>query len=288
MNSTPPQVELIDDDELHPIDVRQNIGDYLRSTWRRRHFIAAEARSKAFSSGRDTYLGKLWLILDPLFQVSVYIVVFGMILNVSRGIDNFIGFLVIGVIFFGFLSKGITGGSMLIQKSRSLIVSFKFPRMSIVLSSVTRQLMDNALPAFIAVIVAIAFQREDHFGWPIISVIPLFLLLHLFNLGLTLIVTRMTAFIPDLKSVISLFSRALFFVSGVFFSIDRFDMNPTLQTIVEINPVYQFLNAVRACVLEGIFPPLSVWIYLICWTSVLLIVGFLFFWQAEERYTRVR
>lgn len=282
------EVELVDDNELYSLDARQSLTNYLRSTWARRYFITAEARSKAFSSGRDTYLGKIWLILDPLFQVSVYVIVFGMILNVSRGIDNFVGFLVLGVIFFGFLSKGINGGSMIIQNSRNLIISFKFPRISIVLSSVIRQFIDNALPAIIAVLVAMVFQYDDLPGWSLIALAPLYLILHIFNLGITLIIGRITAFIPDMKSVISLLSRALFFVSGVFFSIDRFEMQPILKNIVEINPVYQFLGAVRTCVLEGSFPQISVWAYLSAWTAALLIIGLLFFWQAEERYTRVR
>lgn len=286
--SSKPTLILVNDEGLTALDVRPSISQYISRLWKFRFFIRAEAIGKAFNAGRDTYLGKLWLVLEPLLQVSVYFLVFGMILKTDRGIDNYLGFLVIGVIFFGFVSKGISSGSLLMQQSSRLVSSFRFPRASIVVARALRSFYDNLVPALTAIVVAICLQSTIQFHWRYFLAIPLFLLLHLFVLGATFIVARSTAFIPDLKSLVNLLTRALFFTSGVFFSIERFDANPTVAHFVELNPIYKFLSMFRMLILYGQTPEISEWVYVSAWSFALLIVGFLYFWQAEERYAALR
>lgn len=278
----------VDDSVLGKLEARPTISGYIEQLWKRRFFIRADARSKAFSSGRNTYLGKLWLILEPLLQVSVYGLVFGIILDVSRGIENFVGFLVLGVIYFGFVSKALSAASNLIRQNRNLISGFSFPRASVAFSLSLRQILDSIIPAFLAIVLALLFQPHIIPTWTVILVFPLFLMIHLFNLGLIFIIGRAAAFIPDLRSLVNLITRALFFVSGVFFSIDRFDTQPEIKAIVEVNPIYQFLMAVRSCVLDGTAPSAGVWLYLLTWSVGLFLFGFIYFWQAEERYASVR
>lgn len=279
---------LVDDTELAPLDGKPNIIQYCINIWSSRSFIRTHALTKVNQNGRNRYLGNLWVILDPIFQVSVYVLIFGLILKTDRGMNNFIGFLVIGVVFFGIFSTGITGGSNLIQTSRSLITSFKFPRIAVVISGIIKLFMDKLIPSMLAIIVAVAFQWGEPIHWTAILVIPLYLLAHLFAFGTTAIAARVTAFIPDFQPVISLFARGLFFLSGVFFDISRFDTSPLLQRIVEANPIYQFLMAFRSCVLDGASPDAGTWIFLVTWSSAIAIIGFVFFYQAEERYSVVK
>lgn len=279
---------LIDDSGLAPHTSKESLVQYCKSLWKSRHFVTTYAITKANAKGRDRYLGNLWLVLDPLFQVSVYALIFGLILQVDRGMNNFIGFLVIGVIYFNIFSQGITGGSNLIQKSRALITSFRFPRAAIPVSSTIRSFIDNLIPCLLAIIVAVAFQLDEPFHWTIIFVIPLYFLAHVFTLGTIFIGARLTAFVPDLQSVISLLSRGLFFLSGIFFDVSRFDTSPFLQKFVEANPIYQFLMAIRSCVLDGAIPSAWTWGYLSLWSFGLMLTGFILFYQREEHYALVK
>lgn len=280
-------IVIVDDDSLQQLHARENLINYLRTLWQRRHFIWADTKSKSLSSGNGTYLGMAWVLLDPLFRVAVYALVFGLILKVDRGMDNFLGFLMIGVIYFGFFTAGITSGGNLIQRSRSLINSFNFPKVSLAVSLVLRQFVDHVVPGIVAVIGALAFQWEKGLSISIIGIVPIFVLTHLFAFGCICFAARASAFFPDITKILNLVNRALFFTSGVFFTIERFDTHPLLTAIVEINPIYQFLMAARTCVMDGVFPDLKVWIYLFTWSIVLSLAGFLYFWQAEERYVAI-
>lgn len=280
--------QLVDDSALHQLQSRKPLGEYVKDLWHRRHFIQTYAKSTAFAGGRDTFLGKLWLILDPIMQVGIYLLVFGFIMKTSRGIENFLGFLVIGVIFFKVLSAGVNSGNGLIQRSRSLISSFIFPRAAVGVSTTLKSFYDNLIPCALAVIFSLITQWGTPVSFTVLGVIPLYILMHIFALGATLFVARITAFVPDLMQLVRFTMQALFFLSGIFFSLERFESAPLIQEIMRFNPFYQFLYAIRECVLYGSLPGAFTTIYLTVWSFGLAIFGFIFFWQAESRYNHVK
>lgn len=287
MKSETVPFEPIDDSGLDVLRARPTFRRYLAQLWQRRHFIWADARRRAFSRGRDMYLGRAWIVLQPLLDCLVYVLIFGVVLKLSRNIDYFIGYLVLGVIFYGFMNRGISNGSGLIQSSKGMIASFSFPAASIPLSITLRQLLDNVPPAVVGLVIAMGFHQIIP-AVSIVAVIPLYLMIHLFSLGLMMVTARVTAFIPDMKAIVSTFLRALFFISGVFFDIHRFDSNETLQAIMLANPIFQFLTAVREATIYQHFPPVDRWLYLGAWTLGTLLFGIVFFWRAEDRYINVK
>lgn len=279
---------LVPESAVRPVQARPPLLTYVRQLWHYREFIIGHSRSKSFTAGRNLFLGKLWLILDPILQVAVYVAVFGLILKVSRGVENFVGFLTLGVVWFGFLTEGLASANNLVQANKNMISSFAFPAATVIFSRTLRSLNNNLFPAAISIAVALLFQQGQHIGWASLLVAPMYLLIHLFALGTTFWVAMMTAFLPDIGRIVGLMQRALFFVSGIFFTIERFDAHPTLAMIVEINPYYQFLMAVRTIILYGESPELKVWLYLVCWTILMLVSGLVVFWRGEGRYARVK
>lgn len=273
---------------LQPLLLKPTLFGYLRQLHDRRFFIIADAKGKAFRTTRDYALWRIWLVLMPVLDIVIYAFIFGFVLKTSRGVESFLSFLVIGVIFFGFMSQFLTAAVGLIQVNKNLIDSFNFPRAAVVFSHVLRYFLDNLIPATIAVIGAVALKDEFSISWTIILVIPLYLLMHVFGLGLMLIVARLTAFRPEFKVAVNLFSRAWFFISGVFFSIERFVDHEVVQKIMMANPAYMFLTAIRECVVYDSVPSWELWAQLAAWSVGLFIIGFIFFWQAEEKYVNIR
>ena len=286
MSQDEPSVNVIDVDvsNLKPVYRKRNLAHYFNELWAARYFIWAQARSHSFSTGRGSFLGKAWIILDPLLQSATYVIIFGLILKTTNGIDNFIGFLVIGVTFFGFISQGLAGGVGLIQKYRSLITGFNFPRAAAPIANVLQNFLDSIAPALVGIGLALVLQIGEPISWRLLLVIPYFVLIHLFALGMQFIIAPLTFKIPDLRAVINLIVRALFFLSGVFFSMDRFTGNPALAKLVELNPAYQFLMTIRHIVLDNGIPDAKTTLYLCAWTLILLIVGFFYYRHGEAQY----
>lgn len=269
---------------LHSPNSPVRIDSYIARIWALRTFIGVDAKSRALNSGRETFLGNVWIILNPVLQSLLYILIFGIVLKTDRGISNFVGFLIIGVTFFGFITQGLRSGAGLLQSSKNIITSFGFPAIAVPLSRSLRNVYDNLPPALIAITIAIATEDPVRVSWRILLAVPIFFLMIAFSTGLMLITARLTTFVPDTKSLVSLLNRGLFFISGIFFSLDRFNGHDTLKDIMMANPIYQYLTAMRAVVLDAPLPSTKEWILMTAWALGTLVFGFLYFWRGEGRY----
>lgn len=283
-----PEKLTVDSSGLRRLNVRPPLTLYLKQLWARRFFIVTDARYRAFRTAKSYNLWRFWLIAQPLLDAAMYGLIFGFLLKTSRGVENFLGFLLIGVTFFNFISSMVSGGQSLVQTSRNLIQAFSFPKAAIVLSQSLRYLIDSLPALIIAVVIGLAAQWEKPVSWTVLLVVPLVVLMWLFGTGLMFFVARLTAFLPDLKVIISVGIRAWFFSSGVFFPLERFAHSPILYEIFSLNPGYIFLTAVRDCVLYANVPSVSTWLTLAAWGVGMILAGTIFFWMAEEKYVNVR
>lgn len=273
---------------LERIDQKPDLWAYLNKLWSLKTYLWEDARARRFSAAHGMFLGWIWTILNPLMDAAMYGFIFGVMLKTSRGIENFIGYVVIGVMFFSFLSAGLTGGASAIRTSKNLVTTFGLPFAVAPLSIAVRNFINGITPASVAIIFGLAAQGFQGISPSIFAVIPLYFLIHLFSAGLLLIVARITAFIPDFKTLLSFINRAWFYTSGVFFSVTRFTDNPTIVRMAEINPAYQFLEAVRDSVLYGELPSVSTMLKLLFVSVVVFGFGMIFFWLGEDRYAGAR
>src|SRR4029079_1726983 len=127
---------------------------YVRSLWARRHFALSLAAAKAYARNQGSYLGQLWALLTPLMWAGVYLLVFGGLLGTSRGVDNFVGFLVVGVFLFHFTSACVVAGSRAIVGNQSLITSLQLPRALLPVATVLSELF-TLLPALLVLVVLV-------------------------------------------------------------------------------------------------------------------------------------
>ncbi|MGO2377560.1 ABC transporter permease [Brevibacterium aurantiacum] len=273
---------------LVPVGRRTSLSSYLAALWNRRHFIIAESRAKMSSSTRKNILGYGWLFLNPLLSVLAFWFIFGFILQTSKGIDNFLGFLVVGVFFFGFTGKCMTGGTGAIRSGASMIKGFQFPRAALPISTVVRNFLDFMPTLLVMVIVLAVVPPLEVITWRVILVIPVIILQTIFNVGLACFLARLGHKIPDLTNFMSIVSRFWLYGSGVFFSIeDRLGNHPALLEAMQYNPMHAYLTLVRNSLLYGVDSDPKMWIVGTVWAFGLLIVGFLFFWRGEENYGRL-
>ncbi|GMA32702.1 ABC transporter permease [Litorihabitans aurantiacus] len=281
---------------LRPVLARPSLPSYLGRIWRRRHFVLADARAQVATTSRSTLLGSAWLVINPLLHGAVYFVLFGLVLQADRGIENYLGYLVIGVFLFQWTIHCLTQGSRAVTGNRALIRSFTFPRAALPLAVVIRQTIRflPALATMLALIVLLPplLGAIDPGGDPVVLrvtwlwlLLPVPLVLQLLlNTGLALLAARATARVPDLTQLFQLVARFWLYASAVFFSIDRFAAWPVLHTVMSVNPMFLVLDVVRDLLLYATVPAWETWALLAGWSVGLVVVGLVVFWSGEESY----
>lgn len=279
-------LESVDVSRLQPVGQRPPLGAYVRSLWDRRYFIVADSRARAFSGNRDTLLGNAWLVGRPILDGIAYFVIFGVLLGTSRGVENYLGFLLVGVFMFSFTSRCLTGGAGVMASGKNLIRAFAFPRASIPIALVLREAISMlpVIATMLVMIVAIPPHATITWRW---ALFPFVLLLQLmFNAGLVFYAARITSAVPDVRMLLGFISRFWLYGSGVMFSLERFITHPTVLEVVQYNPAYCVLELSRDLLVYGRTPELTLWLTLGAWALVTPVLGFLYFWQAEEDYGR--
>ena len=279
-------IDKVNIDGLYPVGRRPALSEYLVALWGRRHFIWADSHARVTSSNRGMYLGKAWLVLKPVLDAGVYLLIFGLLLKTDRGIDNFIGYLLVGVFMFGFTARCLSSGANSINSGRNLVKSFSFPRASLPIAAVARETL-NAIPGLftlLALIIAIPPHAEVSWRWVIF---PAILALQIiFNLGIAMIAARAVAHVRDLSNVISFLTRFWLYGSAVFFSYDQFIEHPTILALMRANPLFAVIDMSRDVLIYAQTPNIASWLTLGSWAIGAFVIGFVYFWHGEESYGR--
>ncbi|MDQ3707801.1 MAG: ABC transporter permease [Actinomycetota bacterium] len=256
--------------------------DYLRALWGRRQFAIAIAVGEVRSQHMNTALGNVWLVLNPLLQMGVYYLVFGVIIGTDRGVDNFLAFLAVGVFLFHYTQRSIMAGAKSLLKNQGLIRSIQFPRAVLPLATVLAHGL-SFLPAA-AVMIGIALVTGESLHWTWLLLVALFAVQTVFNIGMAFITARMTDRFPDMQNVLPFVFRLLFYMSGVLFLATRYVSAETLVWF-QLNPVYAMISTGRGIILEGTLNGV-LWLSAGGWAIFALVTGFFVFRAGERDYGR--
>jgi teichoic acid transport system permease protein len=262
------------------------LGEYISQLWDRRHFITTFAKARVQSENARNHLGDVWLVLTPLLNAVVYYFIFGIILKTSRGVENFIAFLIIGVFLFTYLQRCITSGSTSVSGNIGMIRAFHFPRAVLPLSSTTKQFMQLGYSMVIMIIIVLISGEPITWRWLLLP--PTIVLLTMFSAGMGMMAARITTRFNDFNSLLPFLLRTWLYVSGVFFSIQNFSdrVDPALGKILLYQPGAVYLECARFSLLEEQNANPWMFVAAILWAVLALVGGFLYFWRGEGRYGR--
>ncbi|MCH8565420.1 ABC transporter permease [Nesterenkonia sp. LB17] len=293
------RVAQLDGTGLIRVGARPRLFGYIREIWSFRHFLYYDSHSRVASANSYDSLGRVWMILNPMFMGCAYFFIFGLLLQTGRGIDNFIGYLIIGVFTFRFFTTAVSGGSNAIAGNQKVVQAFNFPRACLVISTTVRELF-SSLPMFFVMallVLTIGDMKLDGaasiptaLSWHWLLFFPCIGLALMVMLGWSLALARAVNAHNDVKHVIGFGTRILFYTSAVFFSPERWSNIGAdwLVTVMNLNPLFCVLDIIRHAWLYDGFADPARWIVLASWAVGSLLIGFLIFWQGEESYGKER
>jgi teichoic acid transport system permease protein len=304
---------------LRPSSARPSLVSYLRLVWQRRHFIVAYATARSVSMYTEARLGQLWQVLTPLLNSAVYYLVFGILFQANRGISHYTAFLVTGVFIFGFTERSLVVGSSVMRANIALIRALHFPRACLPLAYVLvefQQLLVSMLVLF-----AIVLGTGEPLTWYWLFLVPVLVMQATFNMGAALILARVGAGAQDVTQLVPFLTRIWRYFCGVMYSIASLPatLPEWAKNVLSLNPAAVYISLTRYAIMAtyradapgaqpfnaakcAVFnakkiPELQaychpdvvtseLWLAGIGWAIVTLVVGVVFFWQAETRYGR--
>lgn len=229
------------------IDRQVGILTKLQELWNYRQLIRNMIARDLKARYKNSLLGYIWSLLNPLLTMLIFWVVFSVLLRNS--LPMFPVFLIVALLPWNFAMSAVSGGMRSIVDNSNLIKKVYFPReilpIATVLSNFANYLF--ALPMMFLVMAGVqwAYLGRLNFSWsfaflPVIVIIQI-----IFLIGLTLLLSTMAVFFRDTTHIVDIFLQLWIFLTPVFFSLEQI-VSPNLARAVRwINPMASIIDFYR-------------------------------------------
>lgn len=218
-----------------------------------------------------SYLGVIWSVLNPLLMMTVLSMIFTQIFQ--RSIENYPIYYLSGYTIWHMFTGATNAAMTTLVDNRTMLIKVRFPMQVFIFARIYTALVNFGY-SMIAYVIMLAVFRIV----PSVTIVyfPLIVLLVLiFSTGLSFILATAYVFFGDVKHLYSIITTVWMYCSAIFYPIDG--MTGITRMIIEINPLFQYINATRNVVMYGVWPSLLETVVMAAWAFVMLEIGYLVF-----------
>ena len=227
----------------------------LKGLWRYRDLWYMYVRRDIVTYYKQTILGPLWFLIQPVLTTAMYMFVFGGLAGISTDGAPQPLFYLSGIMLWNYFSSCFTASSSVFESNASVFGKVYFPRLVVPLAGLTSNLLKMLIQLLLFVLVYVGYViagYEAHLNATLLLFPFYVLLLALHALSWGLIVSSLTSKYRDIKFLVSfglqLFMYATPFLYPMSIDGDRF------SRILELNPLTPVFEALKyGCLSCGTF-----------------------------------
>ena len=256
----------------------KNIFDNFKRYW----FLMTQLITRDFKvKYKRSVLGIIWSLLNPILMMSVMAIVFSQMFKFKVEGINYLVYLMTGLIMFNYLSQAsVVDNFTLINKV--YIPKYIFPIAKCLFIGIDFTL--TLIPWLM--IIALSYvglgQYTCHFNIYYLFLPYIFICMFLFTVGIGLFLSCVSVFLRDVWHIYGIVLTLWNYLTPVFYSTEI--LPPTLQKLMQFNPMYQFLTAARSIVLYGQRPSFTTLGILAFIGGGMLLIGSLIFRKNQDKF----
>ena len=243
-----------------------------------REFLKTNVKKDIRGKYKGSFLGVLWSFINPLLSVLVYAIVFSQIMRFD--IDNYVIYLITGVLPWTFFTSSINMGMTSILYNASIIKKVYFPRSILPISSVSSCLV-NFLISCLVILVFVLFSGIGitiHLLWlPLIALVQYFLCL-----GIVFFLSAIEIFVRDLEHIINFVLSMAFYVTPILYKAEQVPKN--LRFILKLNPMAYIIDAYRDIFYYGVMPDVGSLFFVFLVSVIMMMFGYKVFERLQRGY----
>ena len=260
----------------------------LRELWGYRDLCSLFVRRKITTQYKQTLLGPLWYLVQPLITMAIYMVVFGGIANIpTDGLPQPL-FYLSGICLWQYFSDCLTSTSSTFTANADIFGKVYFPRLIIPLSNVVGNLLRFGIQFGLFLAVYAVYQLwiipgGIHTNWHALLVPLLVLMLAGLALGFGILFSSLTTKYRDMTLLLEYFVRLWMFATPVIYPLSTVG-SAKLRLAMSLNPLTGIVEAFKYGMLgEGQFS-WGMLAYSFVFMVVLLAVGIVIFNRVQKTF----
>ena len=257
----------------------------LKEVYQYKDLIGLFVKRSFSSQYKQTILGPLWFIINPLITSFISTIIFGNIAGIqSDGIPYFL-FYLCGYTLWNYFSTCVTQTSNTFTANAGIMGKVYFPRLTMPISAVIYSAINMIIifvMSIITIIVYVAQGTEIHVS-KMIWIIP-FLMIQtaLLGLGVGIIISSLTTKYRDLQILVGFGLQLWMYLTPVVYPMS--ELSGKLKTIIMINPMSAIIQNYKYALLGvGTFEPIYLIISMVI-TVFLFLIGVLLFNNVEQTF----
>jgi len=197
---------------------------------------------------RDSVLGFLWTVLNPLFFLLILAFVFSRLIRFE--IPRYPLFLFAGLTSWLMIQQTVVIATGSIVNNQALIRKVAVPKLVFPLSNVLARYVDHA--ALLIILLAFIPIYGAAMGWSLFF-LPVAVAMHIvFSLGLSLLCAVAYIKVRDVQNIVAVVFQALFYATPILYPVEV--LPEKFRAVLMWNPFYYFVEMVRAPVYGGTLP----------------------------------
>jgi lipopolysaccharide transport system permease protein len=232
---------------------------------------------------QQSFLGGLWIIVQPTATALIFTVIFTVFVPVNTGDIPYVVFSYTALVPWLLLANSLNDMVSSIVDNMQLVTKIYFPREILPLAAMFARLLDFLVASGLLAVLILYF-RVPLFpaGWlylPIILAIQLALIL-----GVGLAMAALNVFYRDIKPLLALIVQLWFYASPIIYPVSA--VPERLRPFYFLNPMAGVLEAYRAVLLYGVAPD-STLLPAAVVAALIFVAGCWFFKRVEFQFADV-
>lgn len=236
---------------------------------------------------KRSVLGIVWSLLYPILMMAVMAIVFSQMFKFKVEGINYLVYLMTGLIMFNYFSEASNAAMTSVVSNFSLINKVYIPKYIFPISKclfVGINFLLTLIPWLGIILLSYVGLGEYtcHININYLFLPYIFICLILFTIGMGLLLSCVSVFLRDIIYIYGIIITIWNYLTPVFYSVEILPKN--LQSLMNFNPLYQFLNSAREIVLYGNAPSISGLATLGLIALGSLLIGGLYFKKNQNKF----
>lgn len=254
--------------------------------WKFRDLIFMFVKRDFIAQYKQTILGPIWFLIQPLMVTLTYVIIFGGVANLSTDGQPKILFYMSGVLFWNYFSTSFMRTSETFSANAGMFGKVYFPRLTVPIASVCSSFISFFIQfalLLVILIIEIINGFQPNWNYALLLLPVLMVLMAAQALGFGIIISSMTTKYRDLKYVVTFGVQLLMYATPVVYPLSAVT-DTRLQLLLKLNPMTSIIETFRYALLgSGMFQVESL-IYSACMSIVVLIFGVAIFNKVEKTF----
>lgn len=254
--------------------------------WQSKDLLLSLAARDVTLRYRQTALGVIWVVLQPLLAAGIFSFVFGRVAKLSSGGVPYFAFSYAGLLAWNLFSNTVTRSSACLVGNAALVSKVYFPRLALPISTVGSTLIDFSVALCMMAFILVSYHIHPSMG---ILLLPIWVVMVLaMAVGLGLIFSALSVSYRDVQYVLPVILQFALYGSPVAYALTALKHIPSgLKRVYFTNPLVGILEAFRWSILGGHSLSLTLTAYAAVMSVAVLLIGAYSFRAMERRFADV-